>query len=195
MFLIALGGLSESGKSSVGMYLQRYGFQRIKIISIEREMMMDRGIISEGETLKEEHFDRLYMNVEETCREFLVRLSNRIENRELSCVSIESIYRPELSLYLKKELGNEYQCLFFEAPMSKRVERELIRLRNEEKRSDINYSTVMLQVKQKDAFKTKHRADRIREIADYVVDNSGTESTLYEKVDSILREYNITEFI
>ena len=187
MLIVALGGLSESGKSSVGLYLQQNGFERVKIVSIEREMMVERGIIKPHDILKERHFDILYKNMLEACEDFWKKLKVRMDKVNSQYATIESIYRPELSSFLKQKLKERYLFLYFEAPFSSRVAREYQRLLKEQSCENIDLETVTEQVRKKDGFKIKHQANQIKQIADYIIYNTGTEEALYKKVDAIIK--------
>lgn len=190
MFIISLGGLSESGKSTAAIYLQSKGFCRIKIIDIENEIMIERGIIKKNEIAKEHHFDVLYENSENTFNEFIFKLRAKLDCSKASYATIESIYRPELSVFLKNILPNKYLCIYLEVPLKTRIEREYNRLIKDGS-DKVKYCHVEKIVKEKDEFKVKHNAHRIKEIADYIVNNSHSLDSLLQKVDVILKENEV----
>lgn len=173
--MFSLGGLSECGKTSAGNKLQEMGARKSKIIHIEREMMEERGYdLSEG--MKDEHFVNLYAdNQEEAFREFLYRLIKHMQEENKSFASIESLYRAELGAFLKRELKDRMANIFIDAPAETRARRELEKVNRraiEEGKPTITFDEMLQRVHQKDEFKTKHNADKVRDIADYVVDNS-----------------------
>ena len=173
--MFSLGGLSECGKTSAGNKLQEMGARKSKIIHIEREMMEERGYdLSEG--MKDEHFINLYAdNQEEAFREFLYRLIKHMQAENKPFASIESLYRAELGAFLKRELKNRMANIFIDAPVETRARRELEKVNRkalEEGKTPITFEEMIKSVHQKDEFKTKHNADKVRDIADYVVDNS-----------------------
>ena len=173
--MFSLGGLSDCGKTSAGNKLQEMGARKSKIIHIEREMMEERGYdLSEG--MKDEHFINLYAdNQEEAFREFLYRLIKHMQAENKPFASIESLYRAELGVFLKRELKNRMANIFIDAPVETRARRELEKVNRkalEEGKTPITFEEMLKRVHQKDEFKTKHNADKVRDIADYVVDNS-----------------------
>lgn len=172
--MFSLGGLSECGKTSAGLYLQRIGVKRMKIIQIEREMMEERGYdLSDG--MKEHHFDELYaVNIEDVFREFLYRLITKLQAEGIKFASIESLYRAELGAFLKKELGSRMINIFIDAPAEVRAERELQKINKKaasENRSKATLKEVIDRTRQKDAFKLRHGADRVKDIANIIINN------------------------
>lgn len=184
MFIISLGGLSESGKSSVGIYLEQKGFCRIKIVNIEKEIMIEKGIIKSYQTPEEMDFDILYANEEWAYATFFEKLKIRMKKKNCEFASIESIYRPGLSRYLKKILGDDYICIYFEVPLEIRVRREFERL----KKNACCYSLMEVDemTRHKDEFKKKHSADKIQYIADCIIDNSLSKEILFQKIDGLV---------
>ena len=173
--IFSLGGLSECGKTSAGYKLQAMGARKSKIIHIEREMMEERGFdLSDG--MKNEHFIMLYANnPEEVFKEFLYRLILHMQEEHYKYASIESLYRAELGAFLKKELGNKMANIFIDSPAETRALRELEKVNAkaiENGESPIMYEEMLEKVHKKDEFKISHNADKVKDIADYVVDNS-----------------------
>lgn len=174
--IFTLGGLSECGKSSAGIRLEcsPLGIKRYKIIEIEKEMMLARGIdISSG--LKNEHFLALYQDEsEDVFREFLLRLIAHLKEDGMNRVSIESLYRAPLGSFLKREFGNKCANIYIEAPIEIRARREYKKICQEameKNMSPISYEDILENVKRKDAFKESHNASSCKEIADYVIIN------------------------
>ena len=173
--MFSLGGLSECGKTSAGNKLQEMGARKSKIIHIEREMMEERGYdLSEG--MKDEHFVNLYAdNQEKAFKEFLYRLIKHMQEEGKPFASIESLYRAELGAFLKKELKNRMAYIFIDAPAETRARRELEKVNRKalaDGKTPITFDEMLKKVHQKDEFKIKHNADKVKDIADYVVDNS-----------------------
>ncbi len=173
--MFSLGGLSECGKTSAGLYLQSIGIKRMKIIQIEREMMEERGYnISDG--MKDEHFIELYAkNTEEVFKEFLFRLISKLQENEEKYASIESLYRAELGVFLKRELGAKMLNVYIEAPIEVRAKREMEKVNTKlqmEGKEGISFEEMLKKVKEKDLFKLKHGADHVKEIADIIINNN-----------------------
>ena len=174
--VFTLGGLSECGKTTAGIYLESLplNIKRYKIIQIEREMMLERGFdLSNG--MKDEHFLELYdeSKCEEVFKEFVVRLVEHLKRDNLRRVSIESLYRAPFGAFLKKYLGNRCANIYIEAPIEVRVKRQLCKVSSEAHENEkISYEEMLARVLQKDFFKEQHRASECKVIADYVVDNN-----------------------
>lgn len=173
--MFSLGGLSECGKTSAGYKLQEMGARKSKIIHIEREMMEERGYdLNNG--MLDEHFIRLYAgDCETTFREFLFRLIIHMKKEDKPFASIESLYRAELGAFLKKELKERMANIYIDAPAEARAKRELIKVNKKalaEGKTIMTFEEMLKKVHKKDEFKIKHNAAKVKDIADYVVDNS-----------------------
>ena len=188
--LFSLGGLSECGKTSAGLRLAELGVRRSKIIKIERAIMEERGYdLSDG--MKNEHFVRLYaVNPEEIFKEFLFRLIELMKIDGTRFASIESLYRAELGAFLKKELGARMANIYIDAPVEARAARELIKVNKkarEEGKPEITLEEMVAKVIAKDKFKMEHHAEKVKDIADFIVDNSEcvTKEEFLSKIDEI----------
>ena len=168
--MFSLGGLSECGKSAAGLYFDSIGIKRMKIIAIEKEMMLERNYQFSGHPT-ENDFKKLYANnPEQIFREFLYRLIGKMQEAGTHYASIESLYRSELGAYLKKELGAKMLNIYIEAPLEVRAKREFKKqtIDNEE---NYTFDEIVERTKKKDQFKIKHGALRVKEIADIIVNN------------------------
>ncbi len=173
--MFSLGGLSECGKTSAGYKLQDMGARRSKIIHIEREMMLERGFdLSNG--MKDEHFVALYKdNQEEAFREFLYRLILHMKEEGYTFASIESLYRAELGAFMKRELKDKMANIYIDAPIEARASRELVKVNKKAQETgerEMTLQEMVAKVKKKDEFKKEHNADKVKDIADFIVDNS-----------------------
>lgn len=168
--MFSLGGLSECGKSAAGLYFDSIGIKRMKIIAIEKEMMLERNYQFSGHPT-ENDFKKLYANnPEQIFREFLYRLIGKMQEAGTHYASIESLYRSELGAYLKKELGAKMLNIYIEAPLEVRAKREFKKqtIANGE---NYTFAEIVERTKKKDQFKIKHGALRVKEIADIIVNN------------------------
>lgn len=147
----------------------------MKIIQIEREMMEERKYdISNG--MKDEHFIELYAkNTEEVFKEFLFRLISKLQENGEKYASIESLYRAELGVFLKKELEAKMLNIYIEAPVEVRAKREMKKVNTKlqmEGKERISFEEMLRKVNEKDVFKLKHGADYVKEIADIIINNN-----------------------
>lgn len=83
------------------------GFERMKIIQIECEMIISRKYnLSNGMT--DSRFTELHRNkIQDIFKEFLLRLIDKIKANDKKFVSIESLYRGPLGTFLKAELQDK----------------------------------------------------------------------------------------
>lgn len=168
--MFSLGGLSECGKSAAGLYFDSIGIKRMKIIAIEKEMMLERNYQFTGHPT-ENDFKKLYANnPEQIFREFLYRLIGKMQEAGTHYASIESLYRSELGAYLKKELGAKMLNIYIEAPLEVRAKREF-KKQTIDNGKNYTFDEIVERTKKKDQFKIKHGALRVKEIADIIVNN------------------------
>ena len=177
--LFALGGMSECGKSHAGQRFDSAGVRRIKIArilaDIGRERGMDLGAADFTGQLHEDLGD-------EVVTYFLDKVE--AEMREYGAVraSIESLYRRSLADGIRERLGDRFVVLFIDAPFDLRVERELIAKGGDR-------ATLSAATRAKDHWKMDRGARDIREIADVIVDNSGTAQQYDATLDQLLRDH------
>ena len=173
--IFTLGGLSECGKTTAGYHFQKLGVRKSKIIEIEHDMMRERGINPE-KGLTPDDFEGLYKSDPEAAFvEFLFRLIEKMKAENVKFASLESLYRAPLGAFIKRELGTRAANIYIDAPLEDRAYREYLKINKkarETKMPEVSLPDVMAQVSKKDEFKTARRATDVRDIADYIVDNS-----------------------
>ena len=168
--MFSLGGLSECGKSAAGIYFDSIGIKRMKIIAIEKEMMIERNYQFNGHP-SEQDFTNLYAkDTEKVFKEFLYRLIGKMQEENIHYASIESLYRSELGVYLKKELGPKMMNIYIEAPLEVRAQREY-KKQTIDNGENFTFDEIVERTKNKDQFKIKHGALKVKDIADIIVNN------------------------
>ncbi|RMC57703.1 hypothetical protein F5ESL0260_05410 [Lactobacillus sp. ESL0260] len=168
--MFSLGGLSECGKSAAGIYFDSIGIKRMKIIAIEKEMMIERNYQFTGHP-SEQDFTNLYAkDTEKVFKEFLYRLIGKMQEENIHYVSIESLYRSELGVYLKKKLGPKMMNIYIEAPLEVRAQREY-KKQTIDNGKNFTFAQIVERTKKKDQFKIKHGALKVKDIADIIVNN------------------------
>lgn len=178
VFLI--GGMSESGKSSLGKYFDLKGIKRLKIISFLKNVMQKEGGAEDFHTWNEKNVkERPEWVYEVFTNEFLEVTSK--EGVEF-CV-LESLYNPDLALYMKKALGNHVAIVIY-VNMGEdiRLQRQMIR----QNLSNIEEAKSLLLPR--DKMKREWGVPQIEPIADHVIDNSGTIQELYNRADEIINK-------
>lgn len=168
--MFSLGGLSECGKSAAGIYFDSIGIKRMKIIAIEKEMMIERNYQFTGHP-SEQDFTNLYAkDTEKVFKEFLYRLIGKMQEENIHYASIESLYRSELGVYLKKELSPKMMNIYVEAPLEVRAQREY-KKQTIDNGENFTFDEIVGRTKRKDQFKIKHGALKVKDIADIIVNN------------------------
>ena len=168
--MFSLGGLSECGKSAAGIYFDSIGIKRMKIIAVEKEMMIERNYQFTGHP-SEQDFTNLYAkDTEQVFKEFLYRLIGKMQEENIHYASIESLYRSELGVYLKKELGPKMMNIYIEAPLEVRAQREYQK-QTIDNGKDFTFDEIVERTKNKDQFKIKHGALKVKDIADIIINN------------------------
>lgn len=157
----ALGGLSESGKSTAGAYLaERHGYARLKIGYLLQTGAGAHGIADVYALDDAAMAEMLAAGLEAYCA------AHHFQRR----VSIESLHRAGMTAELVKLLGDHLTVIYLDAHASQRTARS---------------ADGPADVSERDAVKLSRGADRIRESADVVVDNNGPRVTLYHALDTI----------
>lgn len=181
--MFSLGGMSECGKSTAGLHLQKLGIVRLKIIKFEEKMMRHRGYdLSNG--MKEDYFVELYSsNTEEVLKEFLYLVSKYMEENNIKYASLESMYRPQMAQFLKDTLKEKMANIYIEANIDQRAKREWLKYYKDSN----TLEEITKKVKEKDKFKIRNGANKVKDVADYIIDNSGSLESLITNIDNIVK--------
>jgi dephospho-CoA kinase len=110
--------------------------------------------------------------------EFAVNMMDRLNT---NAVSIESLYGGGLGPYLKQKLGQHFCIVFLDIPLEVRLVRQMQR----ENLPDIE--SAKKQILPRDEVKERSGIPALKEIADEVIDNSGTLEELYRKIDQLVQ--------
>lgn len=165
MKIIALGGLSESGKSYSGKYLEnQYSIPRIKIVNYIEKYRKQYF----NEEINLEDFHRyLYDNPNKLTEFFLDKFIYELNQNysDYPFIVIESLRDPFLGEYLKKVLKNDFIIIYLETSLEKRVLRESLK-------TGLNSSKVNLMVYEKDITKVEQGALKYKQLADYIIENN-----------------------
>jgi len=157
----ALGGLSESGKSTAGAYLAtRHGYARLKIGYLLAVAAARWGIADVYALDEVDIAELLVLGLEMYCT------AHHFQH----LVSIESLHRAGVTVELAKLLGARLMVVYLDAAPGLREARSM---------------AGPADVRERDAVKRSRGAERVRELADAVIDNNGPRLALYHALDSI----------
>lgn len=179
VFLI--GGMSESGKSTFGRYLDRHSIKRLKITFFLKRLMEKEGV--QGDFYEwnvrnvKERSEWLYS---EFVDEFVLWTSE--QGIEFCC--LESLYGPDLGIYMRKRLGAESVVIVYvDMDESIRLQRQMIR----------QNLTSLDEAKQlmlpRDDTKREWRVPAIADVADVIINNSGSMEDLTKIADAMISKY------
>ncbi|MDH2425804.1 nucleotidyltransferase domain-containing protein [Sphaerisporangium sp. TRM90804] len=160
---VALGGMSECGKSSAGAHLQHeHGFTRLKISYLLQCAAAHHQLADVYALPAVEQAELLVLELDRYAA------AHHYQER----FSIESLHSFDLTREVAKLLGAAATVLYLQASQSIRCQR------GTRGRED---------VLQRDAVKGARGADRVREIADVVIDNDGSQTELGHALDRLVR--------
>jgi len=179
VFLI--GGMSESGKSTLGRYLDSKGIPRLKIIFFLKRIMNREGATGDFSAWNERNVKERPKWVRSVfTKEFIAVTS---EHKIEYCV-LESLYGPELGVYMKKALGSEKVIIIYvDMDVNMRLQRQMVR----QNLSTLEEAGALLHPR--DEMKKEWGVPNIRPVADFVIDNSGTIEELQKVADGIIKQH------
>jgi len=159
--VVALAGLSESGKSTAGEYLaSRHGYARLKIGYLLETAAARCGAVDVYALGEADMAEMLVAGLEAYCA----------AHHFQRYVSIESLHRSGMTAELGKLLGGRIAVVYLDASPSVREARSVAGAAD---------------VAERDAVKRSRGADRIRDVADVVIGNDGPRLSLYRALDRL----------
>jgi nucleoside-diphosphate kinase len=179
--VFGLTGMSESGKSTVGKRFESKGVPRLKIKDIFNNVKKE--CRNEDKTLEE------FVGIQEKRDSFnlwdgfLGSLNKELTNRQVNTASMESLYGFDFAKYLKYRMMDSFKITYVDIPEETRV------LRQVQRRNLSSIEEARKLIQERDKVKAASGIPKMKEIADIVIDNSGTLEDLYETVDNIILRY------
>ncbi|MFC7583404.1 nucleotidyltransferase domain-containing protein [Nonomuraea antimicrobica] len=163
-WMIALGGLSECGKSTAGHHLQHeHGVTRLKI-----------GYLLDLAAARHQLTDIYALPVAEQAELLALELDAYAHAHHYQqTFSIESLHSHDLTAELRKLLGDALTTVYLDADPAVRARRG---------------TRGPTDVAERDRVKRARGADRVRGIAQYVIDNNRTAAELGHALDRLMRD-------
>ena len=177
--IVAVGGLSEAGKSTVGYRFIEHGFLRLKIAKYYREFY----------ELENRELDFLTWskNIDrQRPMEIATFLKKRIiedcSAKSAKGCALESLYGDVLATSLRELHGSNFTALFISS-------KESLRWKRQEHKDKFGTSADALDdLRQRDALKVSWGALYTEEIADQVIFNNGTYDEYVAKIDDFINK-------
>jgi adenylate kinase family enzyme len=174
--IIGLGGLSESGKSSVGKYLSKnFDCWNLKLKYFVQIICQKYNIQDENEYFKNDILFTSFLEAEEICS----FLKNHYYKK---FASIESLHSKDLSLCLKDIFDSNFQIWYIDSYEENRI------LRNA-KELEISVANSAYSVHEKDKIKCTRGANKVKTIADIIIENNDNIYSLFSYIDYIMGKY------
>lgn len=177
--IFALSGLSESGKSTAGRFLDAHGIQRLKITQFMH------AVKAADRAEAEAYGTWLDRALQERPGWLYARFTDRLLAYRATVnqapLSIESLYDPALARHIKQRLGSQFVIIYLEIPREVRLQRQLGR----ENLSSLEEAARLLDPR--DAQKVAWGIDAVRAMTDEVIDNSGPLEALHARLEELLR--------
>ena len=172
--------MSECGKSEAGRFFAGKGVERLKIARFIEVIASSRGYDINSDTFTDRLFE---VDPNGTLAEFVNLVASHMRKAGLRHASLESMYRVPMATHLKAVLGDRMVNIFIDAPFDVRVKREWAKLGK-----DMSVKDVERRVAEKDEMKTRIGVPGLRDVADIVIDNSGTLEEYRIRLGEILDE-------
>ena len=180
--IIGITGWTASGKDTVGDYLVNKGFKRFSFSDYLREELTRRGIPLTRDNLRNTANAMRHEFGFAFIAEKAVKLINESKNENWVLLSVRL---PSEVEYLRKHLN--FLLLNIFVPDQIRYKRALSRARIGEK--DISFdSFIAKEIAERSGQNNSQEVDRVIEMADQTIENSGTLEELYYKVNTVLEK-------
>lgn len=180
VFLI--GGMSESGKSTVGKYLNSKGVTRLKIVTFLRRVMEAEDVAGDFAQWNEESEKQ---RPDWLAKRFVEEFEQYCQEQQISYCCLESLYRSSFAQSIRSELPSRVVVVFVDIPQDLRVTRQMTR------QNLPSIEAAREFIIPRDQQKEEWRTPLVKDIADEIIDNSGTIEDLYHKLDAMLLKYNV----
>lgn len=178
--VFALTGLSECGKSTVGKYFDSESIPRLKIAKIFETIKSQE---APAKDLTEFVLEQEKNNPFALWDSFLGELTAEMQRIGAKNASIESLYGGGLGPHLKQKLGKNFCLIYIDVPLETRLQRQITR----EGLGSLEEAKKLLLPR--DQFKIATGILKLKEVADVVIDNSGTIEDLHQQIDQIINKY------
>lgn len=179
--VFVIGGMSESGKSTLGRYLDQRGVKRLKITFFLKRAMEREG--AEGDFV-EWNARNMKEKPEWVYYAFADEFIQWTGEQGIEFCCLESLYSPGLGVHLRERLGQGRTVIVYvDMDESVRLQRQMIR-------QGLNSLDEARQLMlPRDQMKREWGVPAIADVADVIIDNSGSIENLTKIADAMIAKY------
>lgn len=176
-----IGGMSESGKSTLGRYLDQHGVKRLKITFFLKRVMEREGV--EGDFV-EWNARNMKEKPEWVYRVFADEFIQWIGEQGIEFCCLESLYSPGLGVHLRERLGQDKVVIVYvDMNENVRLQRQMIR----QNLTSLDEARQLMLPR--DQIKREWGVPAIVDVADVIIDNSGSMENLTRIADAMIARY------
>ena len=176
-----IGGMSESGKSTFGRYLDQHGIKRLKITFFLKRVMEREGV--KGDFV-EWNAKNMKEKPEWVYRVFADEFIQWIGEQEIEFCCLESLYSPCLAVHMKERLGQDKVVIVYvDMDEDVRLQRQMIR----QNLTSLDEARQLMLPR--DQMKREWGVPAIADVADVIIDNSGSMENLMRIADAMITRH------
>lgn len=179
--VFVIGGMSESGKSTLGRYLDQRGIKRLKITFFLKRAMEREGV--EGDFV-EWNNQNMKEKPEWVFRMFADEFIQWINDQGIEFCCLESLYNPGLGVHLRERLGSDKVVIVYvDMDENVRLQRQMIR----QNLTSLDEARKLMLPR--DQIKKEWGVPAIADVADVIIDNSGSMENLTRIADAMIARH------
>ena len=179
--VFVVGGMSESGKSTLGRYLDQRGIKRLKITFFLKRAMEREGV--EGDFI-EWNNQNMKERPEWVFRTFADEFIPWTTDQGIEFCCLESLYSPGLGVHLRERLGpDKVVIVYVDMDENIRLQRQMIR-------QNLTSLDGARKLKlPRDQIKKEWGVPAIADVSDVIIDNSGSMENLTRIADAMIARH------
>jgi nucleoside-diphosphate kinase len=179
--VFVIGGMSESGKSTLGRYLDQRGVKRLKITFFLKRAMEREGV--KGDFV-EWNNQNMKERPEWVFRTFADEFIPWITDQGIEFCCLESLYSAGLGVHLRERLGSDKVVIVYvDMDENIRLQRQMIR----QNLTSLDEARKLMLPR--DQIKREWGVPAIADVADVIIDNSGSMDNLTKIADAMIARH------
>lgn len=179
--VFVIGGMSESGKSTLGRYLDQRGLKRLKITFFLKHAMEREGAKGDFVEWNNHNMKERPEWIFQTFADEFIPWSTD-QGIEFCC--LESLYTPGLAVHLRERLGpDKVVVVYVDMDENIRLQRQMIR----QNLASLDEARQLMLPR--DQIKREWGVPAIADVADVIIDNSGSMDNLTKIADAMIARH------